>query len=67
MSSVDHIEVVRGPSSALYGANAYLGVVNIITKEGDKERWGQVLARGGSTLLDPSLKQTNSMYAGSCS
>lgn len=31
---VDHIEVVRGPASALYGANAFLGVVNVITKKG---------------------------------
>ena len=32
MQSIDHIEIVRGPGSALYGANAFLGVVNIITK-----------------------------------
>lgn len=33
ISDVDRIEVVRGPSSALYGPNAVSGVVNIITKE----------------------------------
>ncbi|MFO0660901.1 MAG: hypothetical protein U0165_13865 [Polyangiaceae bacterium] len=27
------IEVVRGPGSALYGANAFAGVINIITKK----------------------------------
>ena len=31
LAMVDRIEVVRGPSSALYGADAYLGVINIIT------------------------------------
>lgn len=31
MAAIDRIEVVRGPSSALYGADAYLGVINIIT------------------------------------
>ncbi len=31
---IDHIEVVRGPASVLYGANAFLGVVNIITRRG---------------------------------
>lgn len=31
MSVIDRIEVIRGPASALYGANAYLGVINIIT------------------------------------
>lgn len=30
--SVDRIEVVRGPGSALYGADAFAGVINIITK-----------------------------------
>lgn len=30
---VDHIEVIRGSGSALFGANAVAGVVNIITKE----------------------------------
>jgi len=29
---VDRIEVIRGPSSSMYGANAAAGVINIITK-----------------------------------
>ena len=29
---VDHIEVILGPGSVLYGSNAMLGVVNVITK-----------------------------------
>ncbi len=32
LEEIDRIEVIRGPGSALYGANAMLGVVNIITK-----------------------------------
>jgi outer membrane receptor protein involved in Fe transport len=32
MSDVKQIEVVRGPASAVWGANALTGVVNIITK-----------------------------------
>lgn len=32
ISMVERIEVVKGPVSALYGANAFLGVVNIVTK-----------------------------------
>ncbi|MDE2593437.1 MAG: TonB-dependent receptor [Burkholderiales bacterium] len=34
LSSVDHIEIVRGPSSALYGSDAVAGVVQIFTKKG---------------------------------
>jgi len=29
---VDHIEVIVGPGSVLYGSNAVLGVVNVVTK-----------------------------------
>lgn len=31
---VERLEVIRGPSSSLYGANAFFGVVNVITKRG---------------------------------
>ncbi len=31
---IDRVEVIRGPSSSLYGESAFLGVVNVITKRG---------------------------------
>lgn len=34
MDNVDHIEIVKGAASALYGSNAAGGVINIITKNG---------------------------------
>ncbi|MBI4726365.1 TonB-dependent receptor [candidate division TA06 bacterium] len=33
LSQAQRIEIVRGPASSLYGANAVAGVVNIITKD----------------------------------
>ena len=43
----DHIEVVRGPASMLYGSNAMGGVVNIITKtQGDGVRTDLNLGAG---------------------
>ena len=32
---IDNIEIVRGPYSSLYGANAFGGVINVLTKKGD--------------------------------
>jgi iron complex outermembrane receptor protein len=32
LSEIERIEIIRGPGSALYGANAMLGVINAITR-----------------------------------
>lgn len=31
---IDRVEVIRGPSSSLYGSSAFFGVINVITKRG---------------------------------
>lgn len=33
LSNVDRIEVVYGPASTMYGPNAFVGVINVITKD----------------------------------
>ncbi len=35
VNAIEHIEVIRGPGSVLYGTNAYSGVIDIITKKHD--------------------------------
>ena len=45
---VKRIEVLRGPGSTIYGAGAFYGAVNIITKLGSKEDANQVYLGIGS-------------------
>ncbi len=33
VESIDRIEVIRGPMSVIYGNNAFLGVINVVTNE----------------------------------
>ena len=33
MDQVERIEIVRGPASSLYGNNAFMGMVNVVTKD----------------------------------
>ncbi|MEY4562609.1 MAG: hypothetical protein RLZZ618_1886 [Pseudomonadota bacterium] len=35
LSQIDHIEILRGPASALYGSDAMSGVVQIFTRKGE--------------------------------
>jgi outer membrane receptor protein involved in Fe transport len=34
MDLIDHIEIIRGPSSSVYGTGAFIAVINVITKRG---------------------------------
>ncbi len=52
---IERIEIILGPGSALYGTNAYVGLVNIITKKGktifnkkDSNSVAEFRAMGGS-------------------
>ena len=48
MEDVERIEIIRGPSSSLYGSNAFFGVVNIQTKSGRHVKGVQATIEGGS-------------------
>ncbi|MBI4458619.1 MAG: TonB-dependent receptor [Acidobacteria bacterium] len=51
VTNVDHIEILRGSGSSLYGTNAIGGVINVITDEGGGRTRGSILEEGGSLGL----------------
>jgi len=68
---VEHIlrlEVIKGPGSALYGQNAFQGVVNIITRNGSSLEGGEVEFVGGdqsvaSVRLTQGLSRDDFRYS----
>lgn len=45
---IDRVEFIRGPSSSLYGANAFFGVINVITKRGRDLKGVELSTEAGS-------------------
>ncbi|WP_036626031.1 TonB-dependent receptor domain-containing protein [Pantoea sp. AS-PWVM4] len=67
IEAIDHIEVIRGPASSLYGSDAIGGVINIITKKANRKEWhGSITA--GTTIQEHSrsgdINQTSAHLAG---
>jgi iron complex outermembrane receptor protein len=67
---LDRIEIIRGPGSALYGADAFAGVVNLITKSPLDIRGGELHVGAGSfdtqraTLLQSAgLGQARALFS----
>ncbi|MDP2963575.1 MAG: TonB-dependent receptor [Sulfurimicrobium sp.] len=51
IDEIDRIEVVRGTDSAAYGSNAFLGVINIITRHSADDSGAKVSARAGAAAI----------------
>ncbi len=74
LNLVDHIEVVRGPGSSLFGTNAIFGVINVITREPGAsaeaettDDVGSLLTRTGSATLTGSRGKLSGLVSGTMS
>ncbi len=68
-TDVERIEILKGQSSSIYGPNAVSGVINIITKKGDKPGFS-INTSGGSfgyynwgASLSTPLEQTSNLIS----
>jgi len=53
LEDIDRIEVTRGPNAAVYGANSYLGVINILTKHPEDSQGSRVsMTKGNKGIQD---------------
>ena len=65
MDEVKQIEVIRGPASAVWGANALTGVVNVITKT-PREMRGASVTLSRADRCSKSAWNWNTMPSGGC-
>lgn len=60
VEAIQRVEVIRGPGSAMYGADAFAGVINIVTKKAADINGATIGARGGNA----DTKSTWGQYGG---
>src|SRR3546814_3425835 len=62
VGNIERIEIVKGPSSSLYGSEALAGVINIITRDPEIGARGTLSARYGSNQTR-SEEQTSELQS----
>ncbi|MFY7963430.1 MAG: TonB-dependent receptor plug domain-containing protein [Chitinophagaceae bacterium] len=55
VGNIQKIEIVKGPSSSLYGSEAMAGVINIITKQPVKDNYAASLRYGTYNTIDANF------------
>ena len=63
VSQIKRIEIIRGPGSSIYGGNAELGVINIVSKSGEDLKGAEITGTYGM-LNDTYGRQNISLAVG---
>lgn len=63
VDQIERVEVIRGPGSARYGGFAELGVINIVTKQAQELKGGQITGLY-STTVNGMIRSNVSLSAG---
>ncbi len=58
LDNIKRIEIIKGPASALYGGNAFTGLINIITKDAEDIDGVELKLKGGSY----GYRETNILF-----
>ena len=64
LAAIERVEVIRGPASAVYGADAFAGVINIITKKAKDINGTQLGVRAGNWDTQSGWGQQGTQWAG---
>ncbi len=64
LAAIERVEVIRGPASAVYGSDAFAGVINIITKKAKDINGTQLGVRAGNWDTQSGWGQNGTQWAG---
>lgn len=62
LNDIDHIEVIRGSASRIYGINALTGAINIVTRNVEKTSFSANVFAGSSLKKDEESGDTYANY-----
>jgi outer membrane receptor for ferrienterochelin and colicin len=69
IEKIERVEVIRGPGAVIYGASAFSGILNVITREPDEEGGSHARLSAGSfdqykaeTVLDKKIAEDVNAY-----